>query len=404
MYLGLARPRLRGAAYYSVMDEVVSALASRWPRAVLQFEDFELRHARPLLDRYRRHHCVFNDDIEGTAACAVAGVYGALAVQGLPPSAITTQRFVVAGAGSAGSGVTRMLHAGMVKHGLSAAEAAARFHVLDKGGLITARRPEVDKVIQPFADAQDGEFEGEGLEAIVRRVRPTGLIGLAGAGRLFTRGVLEAMGAATARPLIMPMSNPQSAMECTSLDAARAIPGGRAIFASGSPQPDVVLGGDGLPLPRGSDRNTDGARVWASSQSNNSNLFPGLALGASLAGSARVSAKMLTAAAEALPGLLTPDDLAQGRIYPSLADPRRVAAHVAARVLEAAAAEGRVTDRKDKKALERAAESAVRGAGAKDGDAAAALDPLAAWVRSTMFEPAYKSAIRLPMGVRHERA
>lgn len=113
---------------------------------------------------------------------------------------------------------------------------------------------------------------------------------------------------------------------------------------------------------------------------------------------------MLTAAAESLPGLLTADDLAQGRVYPSLADPRRVASHVAARVLEAAAADGRVTDRKAKKALERAAESGgARTAASKDGGAAA-LDPLAAWVRSTMFEPAYKSAIRLPMGVRHERA
>ena len=410
LYPGLARPRLRGAAYYAIMDEVVSALVSRWPRAVLQMEDFQLRHARPLLDRYRRHLCIFNDDIQGTAACAVAGVYGALAVQGLPPSAITAQRFVVVGAGSAGSGVTRMLAAGMVKHGLRAEEAAARFHVLDKDGLLSAARAGVDPVLAPFAAANPAEFEGQGLEAVVGRVRPTGLIGLAGAGRLFTPGVLAAMGAAAARPLIMPMSNPQSAMECTSADAARSIPGGRAIFASGSPQPDVALGSDGKPLPPGADREGGGGgtTTFASSQANNSSIFPGLALGAWLAGSTRVSTAMLTAAAEALPGLLTAEDLAQGRVYPSLADPRRVAAHVAARVLEAAAAEGRVTDRKAKKALERAAEGGGGQGGAPAGAATATtlppLDPLAAWVRGTMFEPAYKSAIRLPMGVRAERA
>ena len=401
LYVGLNQPRLRGAAYYRVMDEAVSALMARWPRAVLQFEDFELRHARPLLDRYKNHFHCFNDDIQGTAGTAVAGVYGALAVQGLPASAITAQRFVVVGAGSAGSGVTRMLAAGMVKHGLTFEEAAARFFILDKGGLVTTARAggDIDPVIAPFAKGP--EHEGEGLEAVVRRVRPTGLIGLAGAGRLFTPAVLAAAGEGTARPLIMPMSNPQSAMECTSLDVARAVSGGRAIFASGSPQPDVALDADWRPLSKAAVAALASApapHTFASSQANNSMVFPGLALAASLGQTGRVSTGMLTAAAEALPGLLSAADLAEGRVYPSLADPRRVAAHVAARVLEAAAGEGRVTDRKARRALERAAAAAHGAAPHSNG----APDPLATWVRGTMFEPVYKSSIRLPMGVRNE--
>jgi malate dehydrogenase (decarboxylating) len=349
----------------------------------------------------------FNDDIQGTAAVAVSGVYGALACQGLPAAAISQQRFVVVGAGSAGSGVIRMLAAGMRKHGLSESEAASRFHVLDKDGLITASRPglEPSSVIRPFAAAGPGDVEGEDLESVVRRVRPTGLIGLAGAGRIFTPAVLAALGEGTARPLVFAMSNPTSRMECTSRQAAAAT-GGRAIFASGSPQPDVPLDGAGQPLPPGAPHSA-GARTFASSQSNNSAIFPGLARGAFLGQTGRVSARMLTAAAEALPALLTQADLDAGRVYPSLADPRRVAAHVAARVLEAAAAEGRVTDRKALRALEAAAAAAAeagKGGGSGQpsdgGDSGLPpLDPLAAWVRAGMYEPEYKTCIRLPMGV-----
>ncbi|EFN53662.1 hypothetical protein CHLNCDRAFT_136414 [Chlorella variabilis] len=319
-YMGLKQPRLHGDSYYEIIDEFVHAVMGRWPKAVLQFEDFNIEHAAPLLERYRYSHCVFNDD--GTAATAVGGLYGAMAVAGKPPSALADQKFVVLGAGSAGMGVVSMIAQGMVKQGLSPEEASSRFHVLDHHGHITHKRPNLEPHVRPFARKDDSP-EGEPFLEVVRRVKPTALIGLAGAGRLFTPDVLKLMAQYNERPIIMPMSNPTSKMECTHEDAQKYCEG-RAIFASGSPQPDVQLNG----------------KLCAASQANNMYIFPGLAMGAYLARGNIVTDGMLMAAAESLADMITPQELAAGRVYPNMNKIRDISLNVALETMKAAAEEG----------------------------------------------------------------
>jgi len=241
-YMGLKQPRLTGDAYYETMDEFVTAVMGRWPNAVLQFEDFSIHHAAPLLERYRYAHCAFNDDIQGTAATAVAGLLGAMAVKGLDASNLTEQKIVVVGAGSAGMGVSRMIVKGMVRHGISEEAAISRFHILDHAGLVTGSRSEMDKRVAKFARKDAQSREGESLVEVVKRVKPTVLIGLSGAGRLFTKEALQAMAEVNDRPIIMPMSNPTSQMECLHDETQEACEG-RAIYACGSPQPDVEYKG-----------------------------------------------------------------------------------------------------------------------------------------------------------------
>jgi malate dehydrogenase (decarboxylating) len=381
-YFGLKRRRVRGDAFFEIMDGVMRALASRWPDCVVQFEDFSSDRASAILERYRDHHLCFNDDIQGTAATALAGVYSALAVQGLEANALARQRFVVAGAGSAGCGVSEMLLRAMVeKHGLSPEEARSRFWMLDKDGLITEQRgaahgrkgatrvsPQAAKFARKLSSTGE-DRDGESLLEVVRRVKPTVLIGLAGAGRLFTPEVLRAAGEGVARPVIMAMSSPLSTAECTSSEAAAAT-GGRAIYASGSPQPDVTLVDE--------DRRVLSV---ASSQANNVFVFPGVGLAASLGRTGTVSDGMLLAAAEALPALIEKADLARGAVYPRLSEAREVAKRVAVAVMLQARDEGK---------LKGAALAALERGGQEE---------LLAHVERRMYVPAYHSLIRLPVGV-----
>ena len=335
-------------------------------------------------------------------------MYSALAVQGRPKSDIAQQRFVVAGAGSAGCGVAEMLLRAMVKHGLSEEEAEDRFWMLDKGGLITAARagdprggvsPQAARFARkrrqsaapPSSPSGPGgggggggeeeetllggdgigrDRDGETLLEVVRRVKPTVLVGLSGAGRIFTADVLSAAAAGVERPVVFAASNPTSRSECTSFEAAAAT-GGRAIFASGSPQPDVTLVNEQQQV-----------MSIASSQANNVFIFPGLGLGASLGATRAVTDSMLIAAAEALPALIDRADLKRGAIYPRLSDARAVARAVAVEVMLAAHAEGRLHSKEAAAALER---------GGREG--------LLEFVQRRQYVPAYHSLIRLPVGV-----
>ncbi|KAG7671676.1 hypothetical protein Ndes2526B_g07436 [Nannochloris sp. 'desiccata'] len=330
-YIGLKQPRLTGDEYFQVLDEFVAAVMGRWPNAVLQFEDFSIEHAQVLLERYRHVHCVFNDDIQGTAATAVAGLMGSMAVLGKKPEALAEQRFVVVGAGSAGMGVVRMIAMALVKYGMSSEEAASRFHILDAHGLITASRSDLPEHIAPFARKDSGSVEGEKLVDVLRRTKPTALIGLAGAGRLFNEEALRIMAKNNERPIIFPMSNPTSKMECTFADAMEATQG-RAIFACGSPQEDIEALGP------------NGRTHCSASQANNMYIFPGLAFGAFLAQGNVVSDHMIMAAAEALPSLITEGELKNGRVFPSMENIRSISAHVACEVIKAAADEGNVSN------------------------------------------------------------
>ncbi|GBF98314.1 malic enzyme [Raphidocelis subcapitata] len=363
LYVGLRQPRLRGDAYYAVVDEFVRAVTSRWPQAVLQFEDFSIEHALPLLERYRHHHLVFNDDIQGTAATAVAGLYGALRALGLPPSALAQQRVVCLGAGSAGMGVVSMIADAMVVQGCTPEEARRNFWVLSSRGLITSSREVIPSNVAPFA-RPEGELEGATLLEVVRHARPTVLLGLAGVGRLFTREVLEAAGAVCERPIVFAMSNPTSKMECTAAEALEATEG-RCVFASGSPQDPFEFQG----------------RRREFGQANNLFLFPGMALGAYLGRTGTVTDGMFMKAAEAIPELIEEEDLAAGLAYPRIKSIRDISAAVAAAVIAAAHVEGRVAN--------------------ANASAAAAAGPeaLLRYVKRMMYSPfEYSSLAYRPLG------
>ena len=330
---------------------------------LIQFEDFQTTHAGTLLERYRKHHLVFNDDIQGTATTVLGGVYGALAAQGKPPSELVDQRFVVAGAGSAGMGVVDQLAKAMVKHGLSAHEARARFWVLDVEGLVSKDRHFMPEFVKPFARQEEG-VEGMQLEEAIRKYKPTVLIGLSAVGGLFREEHLRAMTEGCEKPVVLPLSNPTSKLECMASQCAEWTEG-RAIYAAGSPQPDVAYGG----------------RTIASSQSNNMYIFPGLALGAAIGKTQIISDHMLMTASEALVRCVDEEELAQGRIFPRLSKIRDISLEIACSVIQTAAEDGHCSNR-SAEILE------CQG-----------MDGLKAYVKSKMFKPCYSPLVYLPPGV-----
>jgi malate dehydrogenase (decarboxylating) len=324
-----------------------------------------MQHALTLLERYRQHALVFNDDIQGTAATAVAGLLGAMRVLCKPPEAIAKQKVVCVGAGSAGMGVVRMIAAAMEKMGgISPQEAAANFWVLDKDGLITQQRSNLPDYVARFArPVGEGRGEGAGLLDVVEAVQPTVLLGLAGAGRLFTPEVLSTLAAGCEQPIVFPMSNPTSKMECTSEDAIKAT-NGRCVFACGSPQPAVTLDG----------------RLHRVSQANNMYIFPGLARGAYLGRTGVVTDAMIMAAAETLPALIEQEDVDRGLVYPRLQDIRDISSKIAVEVIKVAAAEGHLHSVEAGEALDKG------------------QDELLSWVKEQMFSPAYTSLQYSPPG------
>eukprot|EP00092_Neocalanus_flemingeri_P090060 GFUD01114049.1.p1 GENE.GFUD01114049.1~~GFUD01114049.1.p1 ORF type:complete len:313 (+),score=75.97 GFUD01114049.1:2-940(+) len=272
---------------------------------------------------------MFNDDIQGTAATVLAGLYGAMKAQGLGPEALKDQTILVCGAGSAGSGVINTIrNALMARHGLSREEAGNKFYIVDERGLISTARADLAEMEKLFEDLSsfaesDTTMEGMSLLDTVRKVKPSILIGLSGCGGLFSADVLKAMGENIKTPVILPLSNPTSRAECSAADAQKYTDG-RAIFASGSPFPDVHMHGS----------------LIASSQCNNRYIFPGLALGAALGQTGVVTDAMIQTAAEALVELLTDEDVAIRSTFPQNADIREIGCHLAARVFEQAMKEG----------------------------------------------------------------
>lgn len=324
-YLGMREDRLEGDQYYSLIDELMAAIKLRWPRALIQFEDFQSKHAIKLLMRYKKEYLMFNDDIQGTAATVLAGLYGAMKVRGLQPEDLKDQVFVVAGAGSAGSGVLLTIRNAISRrHGLSMEEASKRFYILDQDGLISKGRKNLAEMEDLFYDlssfaVNDTSKEGLSLLDTIKMVKPNILIGLSAVGGLFNKEVLTAMNQNDAPPIIFPLSNPTSRSECTAKEAQEAT-GGRCIFASGTGFDDVEIDG----------------KLIASSQCNNRYIFPGLALGAALGQTGVVTNAMINRAAEALVELIDEDDLTRRATFPEKADIREISCHLAARVFEQA--------------------------------------------------------------------
>ncbi|KAJ3678719.1 hypothetical protein LUZ60_002522 [Juncus effusus] len=328
LYLGLQEHRLEGEEYVSVIDEFMEAVFTRWPNVIVQFEDFQSKWALPLLERYRNTYRMFNDDVQGTAGVAIAGLLGAVRAQGRPMLDFPKQKIVVAGAGSAGIGVVnaasktmaRML--GNTEHAFQSA--TGQFWIVDANGLITESRQNIDSCVTPFARktkglSAHGLSEGSSLVDVVKKVKPDVLLGLSAVGGLFSKEVLEAFRDSTtcSRPAIFAMSNPTNNAECTP-EEAFSIMGEDIIFASGSPFHNVDLG--------------DG-KIGQSNQGNNMYLFPGIGLGTLLSGSPVISDGMLQAAAECLAAYITEDEVQQGIIYPPISRIRDITKEVAAAVL-----------------------------------------------------------------------
>jgi len=319
-YLGLRQPRLQSEAYDTLLAEFVAAVQEVYPGVLLQFEDFSNANAFALLHRYHHQLCCFNDDIQGTGAMGLAGLYSALRLTG---EQLIEQQILFAGAGEAALGIATMVTAAMVAQGLSPEQARGHCWLMDSKGLVVAAREDLAEHKRPYAHAH---APLQGLQAAVAELRPSVLIGASGTPSLFSQPVLRELTRGTARPIVFALSNPTSKAECTAQQAYEWTDG-QAIFASGSPFPPVTLGG----------------RTLVPGQSNNAYIFPGMGLGILASGATHVSDAMFFAAAQALADQVSDTDLQCGRVFPGQERLRDVAAAVATRVAEVAFAQGLAT-------------------------------------------------------------
>jgi malate dehydrogenase (oxaloacetate-decarboxylating)(NADP+) len=310
-YVGLRQRRLRGAEYDKLVDEFISAAREAFPGVLIQFEDFANHNAFRLLSKYRDNICAFNDDIQGTAAVALAGILSALRVTN---SRFVDQKILFLGAGEAATGIADLIVSAMVADGSSKAQAIRHNWLVDSHGLVVKSRTDLAEHKIPYA--HDHNPAGDFLTAI-RMLKPTAIIGVAAVGGTFTAEVLETMAKFNVRPIVFALSNPTSKAECTAEEAYRYT-GGRALFACGSPFDPVELNGQTF-VPR---------------QGNNSYIFPGVGLGAIATGTRLVTDEMFMSAAKALANLVPRSDLDQGSLYPALSRIREVSAHIGAAVAQ----------------------------------------------------------------------
>jgi malate dehydrogenase (oxaloacetate-decarboxylating)(NADP+) len=309
LYFGLKQERVRGEEYMEFVDEFVTAVQQLHPKCCIQWEDFANINAVPILKRYRNEICTFNDDIQGTAGVALAGVLASL---GITKQKITDQRFLFLGAGSAGTGIAELISQAMAGAGLNIHEARRRNALFDVNGLLVTSRADLAEFQKPFA--QDCAPITTFVEA-VKALKPTGIIGVSGVPKLFNQQVIETMAAINPRPIIFPYSNPTSRSECSAEEAYRWSDG-RAIFASGSPFPPVDIGGRRL-IPN---------------QGNNVYIFPAMAMALFVTEAKRVTDDMFLTAAHAIAEQVSEESLATGLIYPPRERIFSASLHVAERV------------------------------------------------------------------------
>ncbi|MDX1394199.1 MAG: NAD-dependent malic enzyme [Gemmatimonadota bacterium] len=316
LYLGLRRPRATGEEYDELLDELVDAVGTVFPDAIIQFEDFLTPNAYRLLERYRDRARCFNDDIQGTAAVALGGLMAATRITG---RALSDNTFLFLGAGSAGNGIADLLVRALVRAGLDRDEARRRCWFVDSKGLIVAGRGGYREQSAPYAH----EHAETDLVGAIDSLRPTALVGATGRGGTFDRDIVTRMADLNDNPILFALSNPTSRAECTARQAYEWS-GGRAVYASGSPFPPVEIGG----------------RTLVPGQANNVYIFPGVGLGVVASGATRVTEEMFLAAADALHSRVTRASLAQGRVYPPLTEIRDVSASIASAVAEVAYEQG----------------------------------------------------------------
>jgi malate dehydrogenase (oxaloacetate-decarboxylating)(NADP+) len=308
-YIGLRQRRITGAAYDEFVDEFMTAARETFPGVLIQFEDFANHSAFRLLHKHRDEACVFNDDIQGTAAVALAGLFSALRATG---GKLVDPRILFLGAGEAATGIADLVVSAMRAEGLPESEALRRNWLVDSRGLVVKGRANLSGHKLRYAHDQ---APIDDFLAAIKTLKPTAIIGVAAVGGAFTAEVLHTMAELNERPIVFALSNPTSKAECSAEDAYRHT-GGRALFACGSPYDPVELNG----------------RTFVPRQGNNSYIFPGVGLGAIASGSRLVTDEMFMAAAHALANSVSEADLQQGSLYPALPRIREVSAQIAASV------------------------------------------------------------------------
>ena len=313
LYLGCGHKRIRGDAYFELMDEFMEAVGEVFPGVLVQFEDFLTPNAYGLLRRYRDNYLCFNDDIQGTAAVALAGVSASTRII---DTAFRDLRIMFLGAGSAATGIGDLMAEAFVAEGLDREQACSRLWFVDVNGLVVRGREDLMPHNEPYAHAQPPmEF----VEAIAT-IKPHVLIGATGFPATFTEEVVRKMAELNERPVIFALSNPTSRAECTA-EQAHAWSDGRVVFASGSPF---------LPVD-----SPDGT-TWRPAQGNNAYVFPGVGLGVIGCEAERVTEEMFLAAAGALAGEVSEENLSDGALYPPLHQIRSVSLAIGTAVAEVA--------------------------------------------------------------------
>jgi malic enzyme len=322
LYIGWRQPRLRGEAYDAVVDEFVRAVKLRFPKALLQWEDFKQWNAFRLLERYRKELPSFNDDIQGTAAVAVAGIYAAARAAGRP---LAEERVVIAGAGAAGVGIARLFRKALEREGVAGEALARAVALMDSKGLVVAAEDEYRRDLAWSAElaAAHGLRAASPLIDVVRAAKPSVLVGVSGVPGLFGEEVVRTMAAQVERPAVFPLSNPTSSSEARPADLM-AWTGGRALVATGSPFDPVEW---------------DGRRVRIG-QGNNAFIFPGVGLGVLVSEAREVTDGMFAAAADTLAAQLRDEDRAAGSLFPRISELRRITAKVAEAVVRQAVGDG----------------------------------------------------------------
>jgi malate dehydrogenase (oxaloacetate-decarboxylating) len=327
IYIGWKNKRIRGREYDDFVDDFVSVVKRRWPHVLLQWEDFAGSNAARLLALYRDQLCTFNDDIQGTAAVATATVLAAVNVTGIP---LTRQKIAVVGFGSAGIGIANLLLTAMKDAGLSDAEAHNLFYAIDRDGLLVEGAKDIRPDQQMFArkseDVAGWQRSGGGeitLLDVVRNAKPTVLIGVSGQPGAFSEDAIREMANNAARPAIFPLSNPTSRCEATPQQLLEWT-GGRALIGTGSPFEPVQFDGKSVHID----------------QTNNSYIFPGLALGIIASRARRVSDAMIMAAAQALAGLSPTRADKTASLLPPISESRKIALSVAQAAGERAIKDG----------------------------------------------------------------
>ena len=327
LYIGWREKRLRGPLYDELVEEFVEAVESLYPSALLQWEDFKKVNAMRLLERYRHRLLSFNDDIQGTAAIGLAGVLAGVRATSLP---LTEQRVVILGAGAAGVGIADQIAGAMQRTDLTEHEVSGRIAMLDSRGLLvegrTYRAGEDYKkkysipISVASAHGLSGD-EGITLDQVVQALKPTVLIGTSGQRGAFTESVIRRMAEGVERPLVFPFSNPTAKSEATPSDVI-AWTDGLGLVATGSPFAPVERDG----------------KIHQIGQGNNVFIFPGVGLGALVAGATEVTDSMFTVAAETLAAQVSLDELAAGQLYPNLRRLRQVSRTIAGAVAQEAMA------------------------------------------------------------------